>query len=86
MPKVTMHNAKFVCLNSYIISELVLLYIIMTLYCEGIGLSDGEVMERLWSYLRRFGRMTKEMHPSHCSGQKKKRGPSHANDVTYQQV
>jgi len=34
------------------------------LRCEGIGLSDGEVMERLWSYLRRFGRMTKEMRPA----------------------
>ena len=22
-------------------------------------------MERMWSYLRRFGRMTKEMRPSH---------------------
>ena len=22
-------------------------------------------MERLWSYLRRFGKMTKEMRPSH---------------------
>ena len=32
--------------------------------CEGIGLSDGETMERLWSYLR-FGKMTKEMRPSH---------------------
>ena len=31
----------------------------------GIGLSDGETMERLWSYLRRFSRMTKEMRPSH---------------------
>lgn len=30
-----------------------------------IGLSDGEVMERLWSYLRRFSRMTKEMRPAH---------------------
>ena len=30
-----------------------------------MGLSDGEGMERLWSYLRRFGRMTKEMRPSH---------------------
>ena len=30
-----------------------------------MGLSDGEVMERLWSYLRRFGRMTKEMRPAH---------------------
>lgn len=33
--------------------------------CEGFGLSDGEVMERLWSYLRRFSRMTKEMRPAH---------------------
>ena len=31
----------------------------------GFGLSDGEVVERLWSYLRRFAAMTKEMHPSH---------------------
>lgn len=31
----------------------------------GIGLSDGETMERLWSYLRRFNRMSKEMRPSH---------------------
>ena len=28
-------------------------------------MSDGEIMERLWSYLRRYGRMTKEMRPSH---------------------
>ena len=33
--------------------------------CEGIGLSDGEMMEQMWSYLRRFSRMTKEMRPSH---------------------
>ena len=33
--------------------------------CEGFGLSDGEVMERLWSYLRRFSQMTKEMRPAH---------------------
>lgn len=32
------------------------------LYNEGVGLSDGEVMERLWSFLRRF---SKEMRPSH---------------------
>ena len=32
------------------------------LFVKGIGLSDGEVMERLWSYLRRFTRMAKEMH------------------------
>ena len=31
----------------------------------GFGLSDGEVVERVWSYLRRFSAMTKEMHPSH---------------------
>ena len=33
--------------------------------CEGFGLSDGEVMECLWSYLRRFSRMTTEMRPAH---------------------
>ena len=33
--------------------------------CEGIGLSDGEVMEQMWSYWRRFSKMTKEMRPSH---------------------
>ncbi len=32
---------------------------------SGIGLSDGETMERLWSYLRRFSHMTKQMRPSH---------------------
>lgn len=31
----------------------------------GFGLSDGEVVERVWSFLRRFSAMTKEMHPSH---------------------
>ena len=35
------------------------------LRCEGVGLSDGETMERLWSYLRRFGKMTNEMRPAH---------------------
>lgn len=35
------------------------------LRCKGLGLSDGEVMERLRSYLRRFSGMTKEMRPSH---------------------
>jgi len=35
------------------------------LYIPEIGLSDGECMERLWSYLRRFSRMTKEMNASH---------------------
>ena len=31
----------------------------------GWGLCDGEVMERLWSYLGRFKKMTKEMSASH---------------------
>lgn len=35
------------------------------LRCDGIGLSDGETMERLWSFLRPFNKMTKEMRPSH---------------------
>ncbi len=30
-----------------------------------MGLCDGEGMERLWSYLRRFARLSKEMRPSH---------------------
>ena len=34
-------------------------------YLNGCGLTDGEVVERLWSYLRRYSRMTKEMRPSH---------------------
>ncbi|KAG1930605.1 uncharacterized protein LOC120488660 isoform X1 [Pimephales promelas] len=32
---------------------------------DGFGLTDGEGMERLWSFLRRFARVTKEMTPSH---------------------
>ena len=31
----------------------------------GCGLTDGEATERLWSYLRRFSKTTKEMRPSH---------------------
>lgn len=31
----------------------------------GFALTDGEVLERLWSFLRRFGKMTKEMRPNH---------------------
>ncbi|XP_066264562.1 uncharacterized protein [Branchiostoma lanceolatum] len=30
----------------------------------GFGLTDGESVERLWAYLRRFARTTKEMSPS----------------------
>ncbi len=29
------------------------------------GLTDGEATERLWSYLRRFAKSTKEMKASH---------------------
>eukprot|EP00795_Rhopilema_esculentum_P007287 gene7287-12983_t len=29
--------------------------------CDGLGLTDGEGIERLWSYLRKFSYMTKEM-------------------------
>ena len=32
---------------------------------DGFGLSDGEVMERLWSYLRPTSKITKEMTPAH---------------------
>ena len=32
---------------------------------EHCGLTDGEATERLWSYLRRLGKITKEMRPSH---------------------
>lgn len=32
---------------------------------SGSGLTDGEAMERLWAYLRRFAKCTKEMRPSH---------------------
>jgi len=32
---------------------------------SGYGLSDGECVERLWTFLRRFCKMSKEMRPSH---------------------
>lgn len=32
---------------------------------KGYGICDGENVERLWSYLRRFSAITKEMSPSH---------------------
>ena len=32
---------------------------------KNCGLTDGEATERLWSYLRRLSKMTKEMRPSH---------------------
>ena len=32
---------------------------------KGYGLTDGEVVERLWAYLRKYSKSTKEMRPSH---------------------
>jgi len=32
---------------------------------DGYALSDGEACERLWSFMRRFSCMTKEMRPTH---------------------
>ena len=32
---------------------------------DGFALSDGECCERLWSFMRRFSRITKEMRPAH---------------------
>lgn len=34
-------------------------------HLENLGLSDGETLEKLWSYLQKFSPMTKEMRPSH---------------------
>ncbi len=34
-------------------------------YQIGFRLTDGEVLERLWSFLRRFSKMTKEMRSAH---------------------
>ena len=31
----------------------------------GFGLCDGEAIERLWAYLRKFSTITKEMTPVH---------------------
>jgi len=56
-------------LNMYMVMSNLLLRLLQVVFsplrCDGVGLSDGEVMERLWSYLRHFSRMTKEMRPSH---------------------
>lgn len=35
------------------------------LRCDGIGSSDGETVEHLWSFLRPFKKMRKETRPSH---------------------
>ncbi|KAI8514450.1 hypothetical protein Bbelb_070410 [Branchiostoma belcheri] len=32
---------------------------------SGYGLTDGEGVERMWAYLRKFSRMSKEMSPDH---------------------
>nr|XP_054764646.1 uncharacterized protein LOC129271292 [Lytechinus pictus] len=34
-------------------------------WTHGVGLTDGEIMERIWAFLRKFSHITKEMTPSH---------------------
>ena len=34
-------------------------------YQMGFGLTDGEVLERLWSFLHCFSKISKETRPSH---------------------
>jgi len=36
-----------------------------TICLEGYGLTEGETAERLWSYLRKFSKITKEIKPKH---------------------
>ncbi len=36
-----------------------------TRWLPGFGLTDGEEMERMWAFLRRFCFISKEMTPSH---------------------
>ena len=52
------------CVNLLFL-ETARLYIYSPLRIQEIGLGDGEVMEKLWSFLQCFFRMTKEMHPAH---------------------
>lgn len=42
-----------------------MLFRLSPLRTQGVGLSGGEMMEHLWSFLRRLVRMTKEMSPAH---------------------
>ena len=42
-----------------------IVHVFSPLHCDGLGLSDGEVMEHMWSYLRCFSQMTKELCPAH---------------------
>lgn len=55
--------AAYSALSYYSLCHLKVVY--SPLHTDGIGLSDGEVMERMWSFLRGFNKMTKEMRPSH---------------------
>ncbi len=52
-----------VVLSCYFTPHLKVIY--SPLHTDGIGLSDGEVMERLWSFLRGLHKMTKETRLSH---------------------
>ena len=52
----------------YCLSGIKVSFIMQVLYsprrCPGLGLTDGEGIERLWSYLRKFSYMTKETKPN----------------------
>ena len=66
MLTVTFLHVRHVFNHSHLMITIKLMQVLYSpRQCEGLGLSDGEVMERLWSYLRRFSRMTKEMRPAH---------------------
>lgn len=62
-------SAKYEIVVAYNNIIYIVLFVIQVKYSprfrEGFGLTDGEVMERLWSKVRRYSRMTKEMRPSH---------------------
>ena len=58
---VSIHTAYNYCVLVYFSSQLS--YSPRSL--SECGLTDGEATERLWSYLRRLAKITKEMRPSH---------------------
>ena len=66
MCMVTVHFARYIW--PIIVCAMLLLYF-QLMYSpraiSGLGLTDGEAMERLWAYLRKFSKCTKEMRPSH---------------------
>ena len=66
MYMVTVHSARYIW--PIIVFAMLLLYF-QLMYSpraiSGLGLTDGEATERLWAYLRKFSKCTKEMRPSH---------------------